>query len=582
MPTHLNSLSLLLFVAFLCTCTLHGEEVNRPLRRPIALGLTSDDSTIVVANRCGSLVLLDTAAKQIIQEQQIGAKFSDMVALGNGDWLVTDEKEHKLLQVRQQENQFTVSHSISVPPYPVSVRATASGEWLSVASLWSRQVAIISRSKTSGEFGGARTVDLSFAPRAQIVLPNQQEVLVFDAFGGRLAIIALSTAKVVLEREIPGHSVRGLVCDDDGENVLLAHQMLNPHAHANRNDLHWGLLISNDVRWLSMASVRDMAKPIYSGGRVVPLGLPGRGQGDPAGVAMNKAGLVAVCAAGVNEVMFGKRDDDAFRAVKVGRRPTALMFSRDQKHLFVANTFSDSISLLDTNSFKVVAEIPLAAKRERSLVEQGEELFFDARFSHEGWLSCHSCHVDGHTNFALNDNLSDGGFGAPKMVISLLGRRGTAPFAWNAGVADLSAQVRNSLEKTMQSDHPAISQKDLAAFTAYIESLPSPPSVGELRGKVDAPAVARGKEIFGRLECAQCHAPPNFTVSRTEDVQLLDEVQQRRFNPPSLLGISQRDAFLHDARAKSLPDVFLKHRHPHEREWQSDEVADLVAYLRSL
>jgi cytochrome c peroxidase len=88
--------------------------------------------------------------------------------------------------------------------------------------------------------------------------------------------------------------------------------------------------------------------------------------------------------------------------------------------------------------------------------------------------------------------------------------------------------------------------------------------------------------LFEQRECVQCHAPPHYTVTRTEDVQLSDEVQQRHFNPPSLLGISQRDAFLHDARAKSLEAVFLQHRHPQEREWNPAEVADLVAFLRSL
>jgi cytochrome c peroxidase len=209
-------------------------------------------------------------------------------------------------------------------------------------------------------------------------------------------------------------------------------------------------------------------------------------------------------------------------------------------------------------------------------------LFYDARFSHEGWMSCHSCHVDGHSNFTRNDNLSDGGFGAPKMVLSLLGRKGTAPFAWNASVATLAEQVRNSLEKTMQTDHAHIPEKEVNALAAYIESLPAPPNVDDLRRSTDVAAIARGQAIFAKQECAQCHAPPHFTVARVEDVHLPDEMGKRLFNPPTLRGISQRDAFFHDGRARALEQVFLKHQHPAERAWTNSDVADLVAYLRSL
>jgi cytochrome c peroxidase len=297
---------------------------------------------------------------------------------------------------------------------------------------------------------------------------------------------------------------------------------------------------------------------------------------------MNSAGTVVVCLGGVNEVMIGKREDDSLRVIPVGQRPTAVTFSRNQKTAFVANTFEDSISLVDIASEKQSGVIRLANERPRSLLERGEELFYDARFSHEGWMSCHSCHVDGHSNFTRNDNLSDGGFGAPKLVLSLLGRKHTAPFAWNASVDTLTEQVRNSLEKTMQTDHAHIPEADVQALAAYIESLPAPPNVDKLRGKLDQAAVQRGQAIFTQRECAQCHAPPHFTVARVEDVRLPDEMGKRLFNPPTLRGISQRDAFFHDGRALSLKDVFWKHNHPADHVWSVEEVRDLVAYLRSL
>ena len=53
---------------------------------------------------------------------------------------------------------------------------------------------------------------------------------------------------------------------------------------------------------------------------------------------------------------------------------------------------------------------------EPDAVARGERLFHDARLSHDGWMSCHSCHVDGHTNGLVADTLGDGSYGAPNLA----------------------------------------------------------------------------------------------------------------------------------------------------------------------
>ena len=55
-------------------------------------------------------------------------------------------------------------------------------------------------------------------------------------------------------------------------------------------------------------------------------------------------------------------------------------------------------------------------RRGMTAADRGERLFFDGRLSHDGWLSCQSCHTDGHTNNALADTLGDGSFGAAKRL----------------------------------------------------------------------------------------------------------------------------------------------------------------------
>jgi cytochrome c peroxidase len=214
-------------------------------------------------------------------------------------------------------------------------------------------------------------------------------------------------------------------------------------------------------------------------------------------------------------------------------------------------------------------------------------LFFNAKLSHDGWMSCHSCHTDGHTNGLLNDNFSDTSFGAPKRVLTLLGKANTAPFAWNGKAADLQTQIKNSLSLTMQMDEPP-SDDQLQELAAFLKTLPPPPSIDEARQQVDKKAIARGQKVFNQADCRQCHAPPAFTVTGLFDVGLSDSEGNQEFNPPSLLGVGQRVHFFHNNTAKTLSDVFLKHKHPVGPQAQDAElltpqqVADLVQFLRSL
>lgn len=574
---------------------------NGPLR-PVAIHAMRDGHQVATANRNGTISLVDFAAEKVLGNSRVGTQLADFAVVplvsGAERFLVTDEGQHEVLAVIARDHDFQTVAKLAVAPYPVSIRTTSRGDIATVASLWSRRLTIFSvqwsDDQATPNWKILHVVDLPFAPRFQQILPGDKRVVVFDAFGGRLAIVELSSGKIESTREFPGHAVRGLALAEQGTMLVAAHQMLNPFAHVNQSDIHWGLLMTNDLRWMKLTSLLEPERELYSGGRVHPLGIPGRGGGDPTGVAMTANGVAVACLGGVDRVQVVVDDRRAFEPVKVGRRPIAVVISRDGKQAIVANQLDDSLSIVRLNDSEVVSTIPLAECRgagglacqeqthQPSVIERGESLFYDAKLSQEGWMSCHSCHTDGHSNFGRNDNLSDGGFGAPKLVISLLGRKGTAPFAWNADVPNLAEQVRNSIHKTMQSEIKSLADDDVAALAEYIESLPAPPSYDKLRGTADRAAIDRGRAVFESHDCAKCHAGPSYTSPSVEDVKLRDELGKKLFNPPSLLGAGQRDAFFHDGRATSLEEVFLKHRHPSDEVWHQAEVRDLVAFLRSL
>jgi cytochrome c peroxidase len=250
--------------------------------------------------------------------------------------------------------------------------------------------------------------------------------------------------------------------------------------------------------------------------------------------------------------------------------------SPDGTRAFVALTLDDALAVVDLTTDAAPRLIPLAPKRALDAVARGERLFFDARLSHDGWMSCHSCHTEGHTSGQLADTLGDRSYGAPKLTPSLLGVGTSGPWNWTGSVDRLEDQVRASVETTMRGAKPSDAQ--VADLTAYLRSLEPPKPLRLPEGEL----VAAGLEVFRREGCVQCHAAPGFTKEGTFDVGLVDELGTRKFNPPSLRGVGRRDALLHDGRARSLEELFGVVKHPAGRDLVPEDRDALVEYLGRL
>jgi len=342
--------------------------------------------------------------------------------------------------------------------------------------------------------------------------------------------------------------------------------------------VHWGGILTNVLRSVAVRDLLDPLADVLAHNVTVHLGDIGRAAGDPAGVTIRSDGVAVATFAGVNELAFDRGLGFEWKRVTVGARPTAVALTPDGQQALVVNTLDDSLSVVRLAGEGTVQQtIPLGVPRELSAGERGERFFFDARLSHDGWMSCHSCHTDGHTNGQLVDNFTDGTEYTPKRVLSLRGVRDTAPYAWDGHLATLSDQVRHSVTSTMQGEPLADSQvSDLVAYlsTLAVET--------EDRPNTDQTLIARGRRIFDRLECGRCHTSPSYTSAETYDVGLKDERGLDRFNPPSLRGLRAGDAFLHDGRAQRLEEVFQDQRHRLSAPLDEDELPALTAFLKSL
>jgi YVTN family beta-propeller protein len=467
----------------------------------------------------------------------------------------------------------------------------------------------------------AATINLPFAPHMQWVSPDHATLIVADAFAGRVAFVDLLTRRLRSVRTIDATNIRGLAATSDGERLVFAHNLLMPYNPTTKSLVFYGFVVSSTVRSVAKSDllapsnqdrqVKEQRGPLnrqsaarsetisqaIARWRLTPLGEPEHGAGDPGQIVITTDGTQVVCISGVNEIAVRDHYLKPFTRIKVGRRPQAVALSSDGSTAYVTNRFDDSVSIVNLAKRKTIKTVRLNQGLEDSLAMHGEKLFYDARISLDNWYSCNSCHTDGHTNSLLNDNLDDATIGTPKRVLSLLGVKDTGPWGWTASQTTLQAQVQHSLSVTMQAaPQKKDSKQRVKALTDFLNTLKPPPSISKARaafksgnesdGKVNTrdqiAAINRGKRIFQAAGCSDCHKSPTFTTAKSYDVGLSDEAGAKLFNPPSLRGVSQRDAYFHNAKAKTLKDVFTQFKHEGSGALSKKQIADLIAFVSQL
>jgi YVTN family beta-propeller protein len=590
MKTRLNHLLLAgasLAAILLTPQKTFGEPVPR-VRQPVALVIADSGKTILVANRrSGSLSIVDTATGRAVAEHDVGQGLADLAVLkGDRRLLVVDEASRELLLLDYHDRAVRVLDRLKLSPDPVRLALLDGGASCAVASLWSRRLTFVSIAKgTAGADTALASIgdlELPFCPGVLAGSGGGSKLVVADAFGGRLAVVDTRRRAIESVRTIPGHNIRGMVFAPDGKSLVIAHQYLNHLAQTTFDDVHWGLLIRNHLRVVRTDALLEAGSDssLLEGGRLFDLGDVGYAAGDPGSIAFAKGGNLIVALAGVDEIGITASPSQGPRRIVVGHRPRAVAPSPDGSVVYVADSMDDTVTAVDIKSGMRTATISLGPRPELTSAQRGERLFFSAKLSHDGWMSCHSCHSDGHTNNLLSDTLGDGSYGAPKRVPSLLGVAATGPWTWRGSVARLGDQVGKSIATTMHGTKLMDSQ--IADLKAYLETLSLPLRITAGSAEADSPAVAGGRAVFQERKCASCHALPEYTSHDRYDVGLRDEVGNREFNPPSLRGVSSRDSFLHDGRSRSLEEVFQKEQHPRGLVLTPREITELVAFLKTL
>jgi YVTN family beta-propeller protein len=558
------------------------------IRRPVALALVDGGALLLTANRrSGSLSVIDTATRQVLAEHDVGLGLSAVCALPDNRHLIAlDQAGHVLLLLERRGSWIQVRARVSISPDPIRLAISPDGLLCAATSRWSRRLSLLDlrlRPESSDEptVKIRHTLDLPFSPCEVITSADGSKVILTDAFGGRIALVDSSKGSLESIRSIPANNIRGLALRLDGKTLIAAQQTLNPLAHSTFDDIHWGLLISNQLRAILLDRLLQPGSDLLAGSHLQELGDVGHGAGDPSSLSSGPLGSLIVTLGGVNEVAVVPSSGQSATRIHVGQHPVASAIGLDGRLIYVADALDDTVSVIEIGASRRLVAISLGPRPELNLVDRGERLFFDAQLSHDGWMSCHSCHTNGHTCGLRSDTLGDGSYEAPKQIPSLLGVGSTGPWTWTGSVPRLEDQVRKSIQTTMHEKESNLTEDQVNALTAYLHSLGalSPALAGVPRLE---DTIARGQDVFNSRKCGDCHTPPMFTSSARFDVGITDEVGNRTFNPPSLRGVCRKGPFFHDGRAKTLEDVFLTHRHPRGAIMAPREVVDLVTFLNTL
>jgi YVTN family beta-propeller protein len=431
-----------------------------------------------------------------------------------------------------------------------------------------------------------------------------------------VSVIDVAAGKVTKELRLPSGSgaLKDIRVSPDGKHAIVSHilaQFKQPTAHIYR-----GWMNRNAVTIIDLVRME-----IYN---TMLLDQPGNGAANPWGLAWladsthflatlagthelcivdfpkvlaqlpslrsisvasgpgNLAGSSQLRAASLKELplQIGGREQVKLPATDLGPRAVAVV----GQQVYVANYFSDTLSVMDFAAPQRAESIPLGPKQEMSAVRKGEFYFHDAAICLQGWQSCSSCHPGDARADGLNWDLLNDGIGNPKNTKSLLLAHKTPP-AMSLGARETAEiAVKAGIKHILFTDQP---EEIPAAIDEYLKSLKPVPSPYLVHGKL-SDAAKRGEKLFVRTGCADCHVPGLYTDLHPHDVgtRATYDRPTDKFYTPTLIEVWRTAPYLHDGSAATMRDVVttcnVHNEHSETSKLSQQEIDDLCEYVLSL
>jgi YVTN family beta-propeller protein len=592
-----------------------GQAQAEAYRSPVAMAYDGSGLLYVADATANVIYRIDVQSQTVKDTIKTAGAPSGLCLAGSAYLFVTSGIGDGQLEVFNIEGAAPVAETgLPLGHSPIAPVMHPQEEILYVCDRFANAVLVI----TNPDAPVISAIPVSREPIAAVISPDGARLFVVNHLpagaadagyaSAVISVIDTATKTVVKEIQLPNGStaLRGLCLSPDGKYAYVSHILARyqlPTTQLERGWMNTNALSVIDTQ--KQERVNTVLLDSVDLGAANPWGVAASADGAWLAVAHSGTHEISVIdrpalhekldkvAAGeaVSEVSQEPEDvpnDLAFmvnirRRVRLtGEGPRAL--SAVGSNLWAGDYFSASLEIiaLSADERLKAASMSLGAQPEPDQVRQGEALFHNARICFQMWQSCSSCHPDVRVD-GLNWDLLNDGMGNPKNTKSLVLSHVTPPAMITGIRADAETAVRAGIRHIQFAVRP---EEDALALDAFLKSLEPLPSPALEKGQLSEGAQ-RGKTVFEKAACVECHPGPNYTDLKLHDVGTGKGREANiALDTPTLRENWRTGPYLHDGRAATLEQVVREYneddKHGLTKALSFEEITDLVEYMESL
>ena len=254
-------------------------------------------------------------------------------------------------------------------------------------------------------------------------------------------------------------------------------------------------------------------------------------------------------------------------------------FALNGNTAYIPTYFSDTLNIFDLTTGNSEA-LALNPDRTENRADKGKRIFNDATRCFQGWQSCNGCRPGDARTDALNWDLLNDGMGNPKNCKSLLFAHQTPPAMISGIRGSAEVAVRAGFTHIQFSE---ISEEDASYVDDYLKSLEPLQSPWLIHGGL-SPAARKGKRIFNREGCADCHHGPWYTDLKSHNIGEEEKIftDWEGWDTPTLREVWRTAPYLFNGSVYEMKEVFAVKKHGLKKELTQKEVDQLTEYVNSL
>ncbi|MBM3859224.1 MAG: cell surface protein [Verrucomicrobia bacterium] len=604
------------FLAIGVLCFLAGQQVfGAPYLSPVALAPGRDGKALYISDATGKRVtIFDIGTSKVAGAISLSQTPADLVFAPNGTHLYVAGAEPQgqihVIDVarRRVVNRLPAGHT------PTAVAVSPDGAKLYVSNRFNNNIGVYDL-KSGKEVS---RIPVPREPVALAVTPDGKTVFVANLLptapatsnyvAAVVSVIDTDSNKVVADLSLPdgSMSLRGVCVSPCGKYAYVTHILAHYQLPTTQLERGWmctaGLTI---IDVMERKVVNTVLLDEVEMGAANPWGVVCTADGKYLCVThsgshelsiIDRVALherLAKAAAGtkVTEVTGSYSDVPSDLTFLVGIRRRIRLPGNSPRgvaiaggKVYAAEYFTGTLAAVDIDPAATTRpqSLSLGRQPDMTVVRRGEMIFHDAERCFQKWQSCVSCHPDIRVD-GLNWDLLNDGIGNPKNTKNMLYTHKTPP--------SMSLSVREGAEAAVRSGFKFIQfalppEEESKAVDEFLKALTPVPSPHLVRGDL-SPSARRGRNVFRKANCGDCHSGPYFTNLREYDIGTgIGPDKGRAFDTPGLNELWRTAPYLHDGRAATVMEVLTTFnpgdRHGKTSNLSKQELDDLVEYLLSL